>query len=421
MRLLAFLHCASLVVNMRPRSPRPRKPLSSQLQLPGIDRETATATPPVSLAAYGLQVCHPWPDSAMDKTTLHQHRARPYAEAYRDCQYVELDPPTVYATVKLDVDEPSMWQFLPDPNIAVIRTDGSYRQHVIYTLADPVAKHRGARSGPQDFLRDIVTDLTLYAGADIRFNGGMVHNPLNPGPDYETVWNRPEPWTLAELRDAFPRGRRKKRPGLPDEAYVGRNCELFGWAVKVAHRPEWGAAIAAYGDAGCPSWLNRVRQENVELWGAVAAVLPDSECRSIAKSTARYSLRQYAPEIFAERQYARAVLRWGPTVAARLARNMKIRELALEGMTQRAIAAACSAAGWPISYGQVDAILDGMAGRVREARRAARDVRIMELASLGLSQREIAATLTATGHQVSQSGVFKVLRAASGDYFARMP
>ena len=69
-------------------------------------------------------------------------------------------------------------------------------------------------------------------------------------------------------------------------------------------RPRWHRVIAAEGYAG--AWLEHVREQNVALWHPDE--LPEAECRSIAKSCANYSLRQFSEADYSAIQTQRNAL-----------------------------------------------------------------------------------------------------------------
>ena len=85
---------------------------------------------------------------------------------------------------------------------------------------------------------------------------------------------------------------------------IGRNVDLFRAMVSEAHQPRWHRVIAAEGYAG--AWLEHVREQNVALWHPDE--LPDAECRSIAKSCANYSLRQFSEADYSAIQTQRNAL-----------------------------------------------------------------------------------------------------------------
>ena len=63
--------------------------------------------------------------------------------------------------------------------------------------------------------------------------------------------------------------------------------------------------IRFHGSKDCPYWEQIVAAKNHSEYGDFPRCLPDSEVRSIARSSARYSLRQYDREAFREIQTAR--------------------------------------------------------------------------------------------------------------------
>ena len=78
--------------------------------------------------------------------------------------------------------------------------------------------------------------------------------------------------------------------------------------MKLAHQPGGARIIRTEGYTG--QWLEHVRLLNIQNYAENP--LPDSECRSIAKSCAKYSLRQYSKAVFSEIQTARNTKRWHP-------------------------------------------------------------------------------------------------------------
>ena len=127
----------------------------------------------------------------------------------------------------------------------------------------------------------------------LRHNRGWKCNPEYPGPEFHTDYLRTEPWSLAELNKAIPRGWRISARPL---TAIGRNVTLFLWAVKEAHRPRSAEIIRAHGADNCPEWERIVRAKH-DAWFGTGALfgLPDLEIRCVARSAARYSLRQYSP------------------------------------------------------------------------------------------------------------------------------
>ena len=86
-----------------------------------------------------------------------------------------------------------------------------------------------------------------------------------------------------------------------------RNCDLFQSMVSEVFQPRWAGILGTQGWS--EAWLDHVRGQNVAMF-APEGLLPDSECRSIAKSCFRYWTLNYDPERFNEIQTARMGKRW---------------------------------------------------------------------------------------------------------------
>ena len=147
---------------------------------------------------------------------------------------------------------------------------------------------------------------------------------------------QPELWlrthTLQDLDQAVPKS---VQPTTTPQTGLGRNVDLFAAMVKEAHRPRWAETLAGQGWGG--AWLGYVRGQNEVLFPGAA--LPDSECRSIARSCYRYWAKQYNPARFSARQVARNGKRWhGDYRYDFEERDASIRSLAQVGFKQREIA-----------------------------------------------------------------------------------
>ena len=260
---------------------------------------------PLPLFEHGLQAAHQYPLVA-DVTEYIRGR-RPASEAWDEWPYIESNPPTAYAAMLFDIDDPDRWEHEvvgPLPNWQVRKNSLPATYHIAYTLEVPVAQHDAARTRPLQFYRTIYDGLSVKIGADHRYSGLMTKNPLRPPAGCSTQWFRPEPYTLAELREWLP----DEIPKPVHTTGIGRNEDLFCLCVKLAHQPGWARTILHEGYAG--QWLEHVKLLNFQQFAENP--LPDSECRSIAKSCARYSMLQYSEAVFSEIQTARNTKRWHP-------------------------------------------------------------------------------------------------------------
>ena len=110
------------------------------------------------------------------------------------------------------------------------------------------------------------------------------------------------PYSLKELDKLLPKGKPPKRRLTG----IGRNCDLFQAMLSEVLRPRWTDTLGAQGWS--EAWLEYVRGQNVVMFAPY--VLPDSECRSIAKSCFRYWTRQYSQGRFRDIQTMRNGKRW---------------------------------------------------------------------------------------------------------------
>ena len=257
------------------------------------------------LVEHGLQQLHhrPW---VGDEEKLRRGR-RPAPEAWDAWPYVETHPAHTYAGLFFDIDEPDRWEYEVDgpcPNWQIRKNSPIPTYHVAYTLQIPVAKHDAAQYRIIQYYRDIYDGLSCLFGADPRFDGVMAKNPLHPPAGCTVDWIRHTPYTLVELREWLP-------AKIPKPIYttgIGKNCDLFEHCVKLAHQPKWANIINNEGHAG--RWLEHVRRLNFAEYAEDP--LPDSECKSIAKSCAKYSMRQFSEHTFSRIQTARNTRRWHP-------------------------------------------------------------------------------------------------------------
>ena len=117
---------------------------------------------------------------------------------------------------------------VPTPNISIYRR-ASGHAHAIYTLRRPVHRGDQARPHPLSILGRCSEWLCGALQADAGFTGVLVANPTHA--DYETIWNRTRPYTLAELRGFIPHGWRRPRVAHTD---VGRNSDLHRALLRFA-------------------------------------------------------------------------------------------------------------------------------------------------------------------------------------------
>ena len=272
---------------------------------------------PPEVAGQGLKAVHPYPSCANEDSIIVGRFDSAYA--FANFPKLELQPPHVYASIILDCDSldglddapgKPWWggNPTPTPSWMVVNTRPGTPErrpggiHAVYALEVPVARLSEAHRLPLAYLAHIADRLSHHLGADPGYTGLITRNPINPGPECFTHWGRMFPYTLRELDTALPKGK------LPSRRLtgIGRNCDLFRSMVSEVFRPRWAAILGAQGWS--EAWLDHVRAQNASMFAP--DTLPDSECRSIAKSCFRYWTLNYDPSRFSDIQRARMGSRW---------------------------------------------------------------------------------------------------------------
>lgn len=263
---------------------------------------------PPALAELGLNSVHPFP-LVMDADKNPVGR-RPAPIAWSDYFRLEINPPNAYCVIPLDIDDvhhlPERgWRYGKPaiPPTWIVQSLDTGKMHIGYILETPVHRNPDSLAGPLLKLADVADRLTHVLGGDPGYGGLITRNPITPGPNTHVYWQSYMPYSLGQLDKHLPKYRRKRGERLTG---IGRNVDLFRAMVKVAHEPRWHRLIEAEGWNG--AWLAHVRSENEVMW--FPDVLPDVECRSIAKSCAGYSLRQFSDARFSDSRRRRTGKQW---------------------------------------------------------------------------------------------------------------
>ena len=302
---------------------------------------------PQELREHGIAAVHPYPFCANEDSIIVGRFDSAYA--FANFPKLELQPPHVYASIILDCDSseglddapgkpwwggnptpaPSWMVVNTRPRSATRRPGGT---HAVYALEVPVGRTDAAHTLPLAYLAHVADRLSDHLGADPGYTGLITRNPINPGPECFTHWGRMFPYTLSELDKLLPKG----KPPSRRLTGIGRNCDLFKSMVSEVFRPRWTAVLGAQGWS--EAWLDHVRAQNATTFDDAA--LPDSECRSIAKSCYRYWTIQYTPGRFRDIQRARNGKRWHDDYAFDFDQQAQdVRKLKAWGLKQVTIAA----------------------------------------------------------------------------------
>ena len=273
---------------------------------------------PQAVADQGIKAVHQRPFCAGEDSIILGRFNSEYA--YATFPKLELQPPHAYASIILDCDSDSIERLeapgkawwggtpAPVPSWLVVNTRPRTPTrraggiHCVFALKVPIARHNAAHTAPLSYLAHVADRLAHHLGADPGYTGLITRNPINPGPECFTHWGRMFPYTLRELDRLLPKGK------LPSRRLtgIGRNCDLFRSMVAEVFRPRWAAVLRAKGSSR--TWLDHVRGQNTAMFAP--DVLPDAECRSIAKSCFRYWTHHYDPERYSDIQRSRNGKRW---------------------------------------------------------------------------------------------------------------
>ena len=316
---------------------------------------------PPEVTGQGIKTVHQRPYCANEDSIILGRFNSEYA--YATFPKLELQPPHAYASIILDCDSDSIerlevpgkswWGGTPTPTpswlVVNTRPRSATRRaggiHCVYALEVPIARHNAAHTAPLSFLAHVADRLSYHLGADPGYTGLITRNPVNPGPECFTHWGRMFPYTLGELDKRLPKG----KPPSRRLTGIWRNCDLFRSIVSEVFQPRWAPVLEAQGWS--EAWLDHVRAQNLAMFAD--SFLPDSECRSIAKSCYRYWTRHYSPERFSDIQRARMGKRWHNEYAFDFNRQAAdVREFKAWGLKQVTIGAVVG-----LSQSQVSRIL----------------------------------------------------------------
>lgn len=216
---------------------------------------------------------------------------------------IQPNSPDKVSWLIFDVDKAGgafAWQDagLPAPTISISNPENG-RAHLYYGLKAPVCRSAAARSDPLRYLAAVEVAYADELGADLGYVGLLAKNPLHP--HWRTMWH-PRLYELEELAEYV--DLKKRRPGVPDVAGLGRNCTLF------ERLREWAyLAVLEHKRNGSSEdqWHALVR-EQAERLNVFGMPLTNSEVKCIAKSVARWTWREFSLDRFSEIQRARGKL-----------------------------------------------------------------------------------------------------------------
>ena len=253
---------------------------------------------------------------AIDKNSLREFRDRlpkkPYhtdmlgdflrihrADVAACARYIQPNGPTHMNWLVFDIDRPGGaldWEdrHVPPPNFSVQNPINGHA-HLFYGLATPVRTAPDGRMSPLRYAAAVQNAVCENLSADRGYTGFLCKNPLN------SYWRTTE-WEprLYQLQDFegwldLSNLSTKPRAANSDTYGLGRNCTLFEqlryWAYK-AIRETWPD----------PDRWYRACEERAREYNSFDEPLNDNEVKTIARSVARYTHKNFKKSSFSSWQ-----------------------------------------------------------------------------------------------------------------------
>jgi hypothetical protein len=159
-----------------------------------------------------------------------------------------------------------------------------------------VHKYSASRRKPMEWAAAIERGLRRRLGADHAYSGLLTKNPLHRA--WRVTWTRDEPYLLDELDDALFEHDKRREPTRLISG-LGRNCDLFDktrdWAYPEVRRFKRSGGSEA-------EWRERCIQFAAEHNQVFDTPLGPAEVRSIGKSVAKFTWRNFSEAGFSKRQ-----------------------------------------------------------------------------------------------------------------------
>lgn len=313
---------------LKPQSdPAPIKPRTAYTLPVGVDG-------PLSLFAQSLPY-RPYVSNDLEHYGL-RIVSRGQADLFK---YIQHNPPAMVHWLVFDCDYPGALakvaaDGLPLPNFVATNPVNGH-SHLFYGLADPVCVSEAASRKPAFLLRRIEFQMCEQLGADIDYQGFISKNLLNEHWHVQVV--REHLWKLLDFQEYLTLP--KRLPKRADNSGLGRNVTLFNETRRAAYDAVLGYRLTGNKDAFRKYIQGVASAKNLGF----PIPLYAAEVRSIVKSVVNWTWSKYTKHIdteaFSKRQAARGKLGGLAKGRANVEKRSKALEMASTGMSQREIAA----------------------------------------------------------------------------------
>lgn len=245
----------------------------------------------------------------------------------------------LHVALCFDVDRDTAsvdWEFrgLPPPNLTVKNPKNGHA-HLIYLLEAPVPVSEISRIKPVQFMAAIQEGLRRALDADRGYAGLVVKNPRHR--HWITVEWTSQPYELGMLAqhvDLPSPGEMRRRSKCQNYAGLGRNCTIFEIVRRQAYR-----LVRDYWRPGGEQGFKAAVLDAVLASNSrdIGNPLDSKECRTIARSIAKWVWRHFTPAQFREMQSFRGKAKGAAKRAEALPEALR---MAADGHSQRQIAEA---------------------------------------------------------------------------------
>jgi len=227
-------------------------------------------------------------------------RSRKCALSHR---HIQFNQPTATRWLIFDIDRSDARfaaedAYLPPPSVFVGNPTNGHG-HLAYLLQTPVLKHSASRIAPLRLAAAVERGLRRRLGADRHYAGLIAKNPLHP--DWCVEWLVADPYDLQTLESWLFERDMRFEPRTKAEVGLGRNCDLFERLREIAYGEVRHFKKCSNG-AG---FARRIEDLAFRLNDEFVAPLGVSEVRSVARSVARWTWKNFSLDAFSRLQAQR--------------------------------------------------------------------------------------------------------------------
>ena len=252
--------------------------------------------------------------------------------------HIQANSPALRWRLVFDVDRPGAVFSAEDGGVAtpnwIAENPKNGHAHLAYEISIPLVTSDAGRADPLRFAAAIEHSYMAALGADRGYVGLICKNPLHD--KWRTFVQREEAYDLGELAEWVTLPNKIPKRQLA-ESPLGRNISVFDRLRQWAYRN-----VKNYDDA--VEWKFVCDMQAMAFNQTFSVQLPQNEIAHISKSVSKWTWTRFDTEAsdarFKALQAYRGTLSGRSRAVNADARAIEVAEMALQGMTQQAIALA---------------------------------------------------------------------------------